>query len=50
MRREETQKTDAYELPANARLRVEEGAQVRAGDQLTEGAKNPKEILRILGP
>ncbi len=49
VRREETQKTDPYELPANARLRVEEGAQVRAGDQLTEGAKNPKEILRISG-
>jgi DNA-directed RNA polymerase subunit beta' len=49
VRREETQKTDAYELPANARLRVEDGAQVRAGDQITEGAKNPKEILRISG-
>jgi DNA-directed RNA polymerase subunit beta' len=49
VRREDTQKTDAYELPANARLRVEDGATVRAGDQLTEGAKNPKEILRISG-
>jgi DNA-directed RNA polymerase subunit beta' len=43
--------TDVWEveLPANARLRVEEGAPVQAGDQLTEGAKNPKEILRISG-
>ena len=37
------------ELPANARLRVDEGQPVTAGDQLTEGAKNPKEILRIQG-
>ncbi|HAJ34166.1 MAG TPA: DNA-directed RNA polymerase subunit beta', partial [Chloroflexi bacterium] len=37
------------ELPANARLRVEEGQTVEAGTQLTEGAKNPKEILRISG-
>jgi len=36
-------------IPANARLRVDKGAEVRAGDQLTEGAKNPKEILRIQG-
>ena len=32
------------------RLRVDEGQTVQAGDQLTEGAKNPKEILRISGP
>ena len=39
-----------YEVPAAARLRVTEGQQVQAGDQLTEGAKNPHEILRIMGP
>jgi len=39
-----------YEVPAAARLRVESGQMVRAGDQLTDGAKNPHEILRILGP
>ncbi|MGQ9683717.1 MAG: DNA-directed RNA polymerase subunit beta' [Anaerolineae bacterium] len=39
-----------YDIPAAARLRVSEGQQVRAGDQITEGAKNPHEILRILGP
>jgi DNA-directed RNA polymerase subunit beta' len=38
-----------YELAASARLRVTAGQQVRAGDQLTEGSKNPREILRILG-
>ncbi len=45
------EQTEIWEvdIPANARLRVEKGAEVRAGDQLTEGAKNPKEILRIQG-
>jgi len=37
------------DVPAAARLRVEEGQRVRAGDQLTDGSKNPREILRILG-
>ena len=48
VRREDT---DVWEvdIPANARLRVDKGQQVQAGDQLTEGAKNPKEILRIQG-
>ncbi len=48
VRREETIVWEAT-IPANARLRVDKGAEVRAGDQLTEGAKNPKEILRIQG-
>jgi DNA-directed RNA polymerase subunit beta' len=38
-----------YDLPAAARLRVEEGQRVQAGDRLTEGALNPHEILDILG-
>lgn len=37
------------DLPAAARLRVEDGQMVKAGDQLTDGPKNPREILRILG-
>ncbi len=36
-------------IPPSARLRVGKGDLVRAGDQLTEGAKNPKEVLRIQG-
>lgn len=48
IRHEETNVLEV-EIPANARLRVEKGAEVKAGDQLTEGAKNPKEILRIQG-
>ncbi|MBN1427388.1 MAG: DNA-directed RNA polymerase subunit beta' [Anaerolineae bacterium] len=48
-----------YEIPSAARLvevdgpdgkhRLQEGDHVKAGDQLTEGAKNPHRILRILG-
>ncbi len=40
-----------YEIPSSARLMpdVYDGAQVTAGQQLTEGAKNPHRILRILG-
>ncbi len=36
-------------IPPSARLRVAKGDLVKAGDQLTEGAKNPKEVLRIQG-
>jgi DNA-directed RNA polymerase subunit beta' len=40
-----------YEIPSSARLMPEvyDGARVHAGQQLTEGAKNPHRILRILG-
>ncbi len=40
-----------YDIPSNARLVPEafDGAEVYAGQQLTEGAKNPHRILRILG-
>ena len=37
------------DIPANARLRVEKGEEVSAGEQLTEGSQNPREILRIQG-
>ncbi len=48
VRREDTVVWDS-DIPANARMRVAKGDDVHAGDQLTEGAKNPKEILRIQG-
>jgi DNA-directed RNA polymerase subunit beta' len=45
---EETRQRE-YEIPATARLRVDPGDQVEAGEQITEGVKNPHEILRIMG-
>ncbi|MGQ9584462.1 MAG: DNA-directed RNA polymerase subunit beta' [Anaerolineae bacterium] len=48
IRRDEVDEVE-YDVPASARLRVVQGQQVRAGEQLTEGVKNPREILRILG-
>jgi DNA-directed RNA polymerase subunit beta' len=38
-----------YEVEHNARLNVEDGNQVSAGDFLTEGSANPQDILRISG-
>jgi DNA-directed RNA polymerase subunit beta' len=39
-----------YPVPAAARLRIENGDPVQAGQQLTEGSLNPQDILRIMGP
>ncbi|MCL5025768.1 MAG: DNA-directed RNA polymerase subunit beta' [Chloroflexi bacterium] len=38
-----------YDVPLAARLRVENGERVQAGELLTDGAANPQDILRILG-
>jgi len=38
-----------YVVPPSARLHVENGQRVMAGMALTEGPKNPQDILRILG-
>jgi len=40
----------AYPVSKRSRLRVAEGDHVEVGDQLWEGAVNPHEVLRILGP
>ncbi len=37
------------DIPASARLRVDRGDRVEVGEQLTEGSKNPREVLRIQG-
>ena len=37
------------DIPASARLRVDKGDRVEVGTQLTEGSKNPREVLRIQG-
>ena len=50
--RAERRDEQEYEIPANARLRKEihDGMEVKPGQQLTEGSKNPHRILRVLGP
>ncbi len=47
--RHETRDVKEYELATSARLRVEPGSVVRAGEQLTEGSINPARLLRIKG-
>ncbi len=39
----------AYTVPRRVRLLVEDGAAVGVGEQLTVGAVDPKQVLRILG-
>ncbi|MGH3371088.1 MAG: hypothetical protein ACRDPR_13925, partial [Nocardioidaceae bacterium] len=41
--------TREYAVPHSARLRVENGSEVSAGDPLTEGSLNPKDLLQIKG-
>ncbi len=38
-----------YIVPSTARIRIENGVQVKAGDQLTDGPMDPQDILRIIG-
>ncbi|QPC85238.1 hypothetical protein G4Y79_17290 [Phototrophicus methaneseepsis] len=40
-----------YEIPLNARLmpNIHDGMEIRAGTQLTEGSRNPHQMLRVLG-
>ena len=42
--------TREYPIAATARVRVESGEFVRAGNQLTEGYLNPQDVLSIRGP
>jgi DNA-directed RNA polymerase subunit beta' len=38
-----------YEIPPAARMLVGEGSEVRAGDPMTEGTKNPHMLMKVLG-
>ena len=40
---------DEYTIPSGARLEIVDGQEVRAGDALVEGARDPKELLEIKG-
>ena len=39
-----------YQIPYGVILRVKEGDSIKAGEKITEGVKNPHDILRICGP
>lgn len=41
--------TKTYSVTYGSRLRVHEGQEIEAGDELTDGSIDPKEILRIKG-
>ena len=43
-------KPRTYDIPVGKHLRVHQGDQVRAGDRLSEGPKDPHDILHIQGP
>ena len=45
----EEKEEEEYFAPFTASIRVSNGTQVRAGDQLTEGHVNPQDLLRIKG-
>ncbi len=45
----EEREEEEYVVPFTASIRIEKGAHVKAGDQLTEGHVNPQDILRIRG-
>ncbi|HAA89864.1 MAG: DNA-directed RNA polymerase [Thermoanaerobacterales bacterium 50_218] len=38
-----------YQIPPGSRLKVKEGQFVKAGEELTEGAINPHDLLRVKG-
>jgi len=44
-----TGETKVYQVPYGARLKVENGSVVEAGDELCEGSVNPHDILKIKG-
>ena len=45
----ETGESKAYLIPYGSRIRVQEGQEIEAGDELTEGSVNPHDILKIKG-
>ena len=45
----ETGESKAYLIPYGSRIKVADGAELEAGDVLTEGSINPHDILRIKG-
>ncbi|MDE6936896.1 MAG: DNA-directed RNA polymerase subunit beta', partial [Lachnospiraceae bacterium] len=45
----DTGESKAYLIPYGSRIKVQDGAVLEAGDELTEGSVNPHDILKIKG-
>ena len=45
----ETGESKAYLIPYGSRIKIQDGVQLDAGDELTEGSVNPHDILKIKG-
>ena len=45
----ETGERKAYLIPYGSRIKIQDGAVLEAGDELTEGSVNPHDILKIKG-
>ncbi|MBP5152698.1 MAG: DNA-directed RNA polymerase subunit beta', partial [Lachnospiraceae bacterium] len=46
---EETKETKTYLIPYGSRIKITDGQQIEAGDELTEGSVNPHDLLKIKG-
>ncbi len=46
---DETGESKAYLIPYGSRIKVVDGAELEAGDELTEGSVNPHDLLKIKG-
>ena len=49
MTNHETGESKAYLIPYGSRIKIQDGAELEAGDELTEGSVNPHDILKIKG-
>ena len=45
----ETGNSKTYLIPYGSRIKIQDGAELEAGDELTEGSVNPHDILKIKG-
>ncbi len=45
----ETGNSKTYLIPYGSRIKIQDGVELEAGDELTEGSVNPHDILRIKG-
>ncbi|MEF9998801.1 MAG: DNA-directed RNA polymerase subunit beta' [Lachnospiraceae bacterium] len=46
---EKTGESKAYLIPYGSRIKIQDGVELGAGDELTEGSVNPHDILKIKG-